>query len=112
RAACAVARRPVGRNCGARRRVPAWPRPAPAVARTPSPTPRRPRPAARPRVTATPVAPPPPPPPAQRSTPGMPAPAPAPAAHMPPTSLVTVGATAGEEQRIRSAYQRAAGYEV
>jgi len=37
---------------------------------------------------------------------------PAPAAHMPPTSLVTVGATAGEEQRIRSAYQRAAGYEV
>jgi len=113
-AAYGVDTAPVGLYCRALRRVTAWLVPTPAVAQTPSPTPRRPRPAARPRVTATPVAPPPPPPPAQRSTPGMPAPAPAPApaAHMPPTSLVTVGATAGEEQRIRSAYQRAAGYEV
>ena len=40
----------------------------------------------------------------------MPLPRPVPA--MPPTALVTAGASIGEEQRARAARQRAAGYEV
>ena len=109
-AAYSVDTAPVGLYCRALQQVTAWLVPKPAAAQTPSPPPRRPRPAARPRVTPTPVAPPPRSalPAAHSTPPGMPAPG----AHMPPTSLVTVGATVGEEQRVRSAYQRAAGYEV
>src|SRR2546422_2535375 len=81
---------PVGWYCRALRRVTGWLVPAQAVAQTPR-TPPRPQATRPPAVPAT-------------TTQQRPQTA--------PPVLITSGATAGEEQRVRSARQRAASYEV
>ena len=84
---------PVGWYCRALRRVTGWLVPAQAVAQTPRtpPHPQATRPPAAVPVPAT-------------TTQQRPQTA--------PPVLITSGATAGEEQRVRSARQRAASYEV
>jgi lipopolysaccharide export system permease protein len=92
---------PVGLYCRALRRLGAWLVPRPAAAQTPQP-PARPAQAAYPRLTPRPT--PPVPAAATAAQHGLQAP-------QQPTP-VTLGATIGEEQRIRSARQRAAAYQV
>ena len=92
---------PPGVYCRALRRLAALLSPQLAAAQTPKP--RKPH-----RVPPPPA--PPVPAPGAQAPHVMPLPRPVPV--MPPTALVTAGASIGEEQRARAARQRAAGYEV
>src|SRR5712691_1755676 len=92
---------PIGVYCRALQRLGVWLGPTAAAAQTPShpSPPNRQRPPAAPRPgTRRPV-----------TVPGVAVPT---VTQRPAPALVTPGATIGEEQRVRGALQRAAGYEV
>jgi len=95
---------PPGVYCRALRRLAALLSPRSAAAQTPQT--RKPHRVAPPLLPAPPV----PLAPGAQAPRVMPLPRPVPA--MPPSALVTAGASIGEEQRARAARQRAAGYEV